>query len=75
MKRLQFVYRKNEDGRTRTVRISLPEPIDNIENIPQSELVSDINLLKTLGLVPEDYEADEIRITESNSTLYLNLIE
>ncbi len=76
MKRLQFVYRGvSQEGKTLTARISVPEPIDNIANISQQELTNDINTLKTLGVVPSEFEPDEVRVTESNATLYLNLIE
>jgi len=72
MKRLSLLYRGYENGRSRLYRVNIPEPVENIDI---SELTQDMQALKTLNLVPQDFEPDEARITESNVEILVNLIE
>ncbi|ODN31139.1 DUF2922 domain-containing protein [Fervidobacterium thailandense] len=72
MKRLTLFFRKTEDGRTRTVRLNIPEPVENID---PSELQSDMQQLKNLNVVPEGFEPDEARLTETNVEIIVNLLE
>uniref|UniRef100_A0A7C5U7B1 DUF2922 family protein n=1 Tax=Fervidobacterium nodosum TaxID=2424 RepID=A0A7C5U7B1_9BACT len=72
MKRLSLLYRGYENGKARVHRITIPEPIENID---VSELTQDMQMLKTLNVVPQNFEPDEARITESNIQVLVNLIE
>lgn len=72
MKRLSLLYRGHENGRSRVYRINIPEPIQNINT---SELTQDMQALKNLKVVPQGFEPDEARITESNVEILINLIE
>ncbi|HOJ95015.1 MAG TPA: DUF2922 family protein [Fervidobacterium nodosum] len=72
MKRLSLVYRKIENGQMKTYRINIPEPVDNI-NV--QELQQDMEYLKTIKVVPDGFEPDEARITETYSEVLINLIE
>lgn len=72
MKRLTLFFRKTEEGRTRTLRLNIPEPVETI-NI--QELRNDMHMLKNLRVVPEGFEPDEARITETNVEVLINLID
>ncbi|MGB9614396.1 MAG: DUF2922 family protein [Fervidobacterium sp.] len=72
MKRLTLTYRKFDGTRTRAYRINIPEPV---ENINVAELEQDLQMLKTLHVVPEGFDPDEVRITETNTQVLINLIE
>jgi len=72
MKRLTLSYRKLENGKTKTYRITVSEPVDNID---AQQLQTYIAALKTLGVVPEGYEPDEARVIETNTEVLLNMIE
>ncbi|MEN3042858.1 MAG: DUF2922 domain-containing protein [Fervidobacterium sp.] len=72
MKRLILIYRGEENGRRRIYRINVPEPIENIDI---AELTQDIQTLKLLGLVPDDFEPDEARVIENNVNVLVNLTE
>ncbi len=72
MKRLTLVYRKLENGQVKTYRINIPEPVDNI-NV--QELQQDMGYLKTINVVPDGFEPDEAKITETNSEVLINLIK
>lgn len=72
MKRLSLVYRKIENGQMKTYRINIPEPVDNI-NV--QELQQDMQYLKAINVVPDGFEPDEARVTETNIEVLINLIE
>ncbi|ABS59893.1 DUF2922 domain-containing protein [Fervidobacterium nodosum] len=72
MKRLTLVYRKLENGQMKTYRINIPEPVDNI-NV--QELQQDMEYLKAINVVPDGFEPDEARVTETNIEVLINLIE
>lgn len=73
MKRLVLFYRgRDENGRTRTLRISVPAPIDQID---AEELSADMQLLKEVHAIPSNFEPDEARIIETNVDILVNLIE
>lgn len=72
MKRLSLVYRKIENGQMKTYRINIPEPIDNIN---MQELQQDMEYLKAINVVPDGFEPDEARVTETNIEVLINLIE
>uniref|UniRef100_A0A7C4RWB6 DUF2922 family protein n=1 Tax=Fervidobacterium thailandense TaxID=1008305 RepID=A0A7C4RWB6_9BACT len=72
MKRLTLFFRKNEEGQTRTLRLNIPEPV---ETINVEELRSDMHILKNLKVVPEGFEPDEARITETNVEVLINLLD
>lgn len=73
MRRLVLFYRGyDENGRKKTIRITIPEPVDQIDSL---ELSQDMEALKTFNIVPENFEADEARIMETNVTILVNLIE
>ncbi|KAF2961817.1 DUF2922 family protein [Fervidobacterium sp. 2310opik-2] len=72
MKRLSLVYRKIENGQMKTYRINIPEPVDNI-NV--QELQQDMEYLKAINVVPDGFEPDEARVTETNIEVLINLIE
>jgi len=71
MKRLTLMFRKSEGTRTRTYRLNIPEPIDNIN---PAELEQDMQQLKQIGVIPEGFEPDEARLTETNVQVLVNLI-
>lgn len=72
MKRLTLFFRKNEEGQTRTLRLNIPEPVETID---VEELLNDMHTLKNLRVVPEGFEPDEARITETNVEVLINLID
>lgn len=72
MKRLTLFFRKNEEGQTRTLRLNIPEPV---ETINVEELQSDMHILKNLRAVPEGFEPDEARITETKVEVLINLVD
>ncbi len=72
MKRLTLMFRKFDGNRTITYRLNIPEPVDAID---PSELSQDMLQLKNLGVIPQGFEPDEARITETNVQVLVNLIE
>ncbi|AMW33065.1 Protein of unknown function [Fervidobacterium changbaicum] len=72
MKRLTLMFRKSDGTRMRTYRLNIPEPVDSIN---PTELTQDMQQLKQLGVVPDGFEPDEARLTETNVEILVNLIE
>ncbi|WP_448375337.1 DUF2922 family protein [Fervidobacterium sp.] len=72
MKRLTLFFRKPDGNRTRTYRLNIPEPVDNIN---PTELTQDMIELENLGVIPDGFEPDEARLTETNVQILVNLIE
>lgn len=72
MKRLVMVFRKFDGRRVSTVRLTIPNPVEELD--PQ-ELRNDLNVLKQANVVPEGFEPDEVRLTETNVSVLVNLIE